>query len=123
MQRFAFLLALTAGSLASCATPEKAPVEQAGYRSAGAVITAIDKFHADHGRYPARLQELVPHYLRQVHQVAVFDIRYGDLQGFEYYPKRDRYSLNFVYYTFGDDSQVRCYDSKSRTWEKNVITW
>jgi hypothetical protein len=120
MPRFAVVFGLAVCSLVGCETPEKSPVAEVGYRAAAPVIAATDKFREDHGRYPVKLQELSPHYLRQVRQVAVFDSQNGDLQGYEYYPKGDRYGLNFVYYT-SVYANLCCYDSQTKKWETIVI--
>jgi hypothetical protein len=36
-------------------------------RNEARIIAAVDRFHADHGRYPATLGELVPRYLPSTH--------------------------------------------------------
>jgi hypothetical protein len=120
MQCFAIVTVLAAGCLVACETAGKGPIAEAGYRAAAPVIAAIDRFHEDHGRYPAKLQELVPHYLRHVRQVAVFNSGLGDLQGFEYYPERDRYQLSFAYYTL-EYTISPGYDSRTKKWETLVI--
>ena len=120
MQSIAIFTVLAASCLASCETPGTGPVAEAGYRAATPVIAAIDRFHEDHGRYPAKLQDLVPHYLREVHQVAVFNSDQGDVAGFEYYPQRDRYELSFAYYT-PDCTITPGYHSETKKWEAIVI--
>jgi hypothetical protein len=120
MQRFVWVLGFAACGLVACETPGKGPVAEEGYRQAAPVIAAIDKFREDHGRYPIKLRELVPHYIPHVRQVAEFNSLRGDLQGFEYYPKQDRYGLNFVYYT-SVYANTCCYDSHTKQWETVVI--
>jgi hypothetical protein len=115
MRRLAWLVGLAACSFFGCETPGKGPVAEEGYRQAAPVIAAIDKFREQHGRYPGKLQELVPHYLSHVRQVATFDSRRGNLQGFECYPERDQYELAFIYYSRSYEN-ICMYHSNTKKW-------
>ncbi|HEX4630617.1 MAG TPA: hypothetical protein VH188_06600 [Chthoniobacterales bacterium] len=113
---------ITACSLAACQAPplRPPPEEEAGYRNAAPVIAAIDTYHRDHGHYPARLNQLVPHYLPRVHQIDASRSWEDQTGRFQYYPQRDRYGLDFTYYS-SSQSHMMCYDSQTKKWEHVVI--
>ena len=113
MRWLALVLPLAACALVGCAeTPGKGPIAEAGFRSAAPVLAAIDRFREDRGHYPSSLRQLVPQYLRQIHQVPMADSLHGDLEGFQYNATRGGYSLVFVYYTFR--ANVCAYDSDTK---------
>jgi hypothetical protein len=74
--------------LTSCfsAPPGEGGKARAGYRDADPVISSLDRFHQEHGHYPADLSELVPAYLKQLPQ-----------RRFAYRRDGDAFSLVFSY--------------------------
>jgi hypothetical protein len=123
MRLLASVCALTASFIAGCETAPKAPLtpqEQAGYRAGAPIIAALEAFRETRGHYPARLRELVPHYLPHVHQIER-SVSWEDQTGkFQYYPKSNGYTLTFVYYT-SSNSHMFCYSPQTRKWEHVVI--
>jgi hypothetical protein len=93
--------------------------EQAGYKEAAPVITALEKFRLEHRHYPGALHELVPRYIRHVRQVAFWTPGY-ETNAFQYTPKGDRYSLNFSYLK-GTTAEVRTYDSADKKWHTMIV--
>ena len=78
-------------------------------RRAEPVIAALDKFHAAHGHYPRKLDELVPQYIAD--RAALAPYRYGVWKG--------EYSLDFSYVTgmLGFQSITQCvYDPRKKKW-------
>ena len=123
MRAHAIICAVIACSLAACQTPPfgRPPAEEeAGYRNAAPVISAIDAYRHDHGHYPARLQLLVPRYLPRVHQIDASRSWEDQTNKFQYYPEANRYSLDFTYYG-SHESHLMCYDSIKQKWEHVVI--
>src|SRR5438309_1282229 len=115
MRLFTLTLVLLVCCIAGCETtrPEQSPQAEAGYRSAAPIIAAIDRFYKDHGRYPAKLAELLPKYLGHVHQIQSSHSWEDQTEAFQYYPKRDRYALTFAYFT--SSVSVMCsYSSQTR---------
>jgi hypothetical protein len=109
------VLGIAGCSLASCyfaGTPGKGHTAELGYQAATPVIAALGSFRRDHGYYPAKLQQLVPHY---VPDITVVQFRRGHLQGFEYQREGDAYTLTFVYY--GAAANQCSYDSKKKKWD------
>lgn len=112
----------------SCWTPAgQGRKAEAGYRAAAPVIAALEKFHNDHGNYPAALNELVPAYLpaeallkhggskllRSPRSAALIpDWEAGIRFGYTRMP--DAYLLNFGY--TGPGVNPCWYDSKTNSW-------
>ena len=70
--------------------PGKGPKAEAGYQACQPLIEALEKFHAQEGRYPEMLEELVPAYLTSLPtEVNDMEIIYR-LDG-------ESYSLEFSY--------------------------
>lgn len=76
-------------------------------KDAGVIVLAIEQFHTHTGKYPSRLDELVPEYLERVPQLP------GDVP-FGYQSKNDGYTLAYVY---TDIAPVFCHHST------NSIGW
>ena len=78
-------------------------------RRAEPVIAAVEKFHAVHGHYSRKLDELVPRYIAD--RAALSPYRYGVWKG--------EYSLDFSYVTGIPPFQriTQCiYDPKKKKW-------
>src|SRR5260370_13657638 len=91
------------------APPGESARDRDPMRRAEPIIIALEKFHSSHGRYPQKLDELVPHYVADKAPLAAF--RYGRW-------KRD-YSLEFSYVTGIPPfrSITHCsYDSTQKKW-------
>lgn len=73
------------------------------------IVSACDKFHAAHGRYPENLNELVPDYLPSVPR-AKYCIRFGE---FHYWRAYGRYYL--LWYKVPPFGR-KIYDSSRGTW-------
>ncbi len=74
-----------------------------GYADSRRVISALEKYHAANGNYPADLDELVPRFVKQPLQR-----QYG------YRNEGDSFTLSFTYTGPGIN---RCsYESKTKTW-------
>jgi hypothetical protein len=107
--------------LSSCVEPAPGhgPRAEAGYHAAAPIIDALDRFHRDHGRYPAKLAELSPKYVRDAASLQLFHsaerLHSNVREGFDYIREGDSYTLSFTYTGPGIN---RCwYDSKSKKWE------
>ena len=109
--------------LASCLGPPpgKGPRAEAGYRAASPIIAALDRFHEDHGHYPATLGDLVPKYLPDA---TWFDLRRGrgphypaEREEFSYKRDGDAYTILFSY--LGPGVNQCSYDSKTKKWESS----
>src|SRR5262249_38937612 len=108
MSTITFAMRLIAGCLVLCVTscgdpPGKGRDAEAGYRDSASVIAALEKFHNEHGSYPAQLSELVPTYIDQLPS-----------RWFGYYNGTNEFSLEFSY--TGPGKNNCSYDSKSKTW-------
>jgi hypothetical protein len=102
-------LGLSACQVIMGATPGESARDSDLMRRAEPIIVALEKFHSSHGRYPQKLDELVPHYVADRGSLAAF--RYGRW-------KRD-YSLEFSYATGIPPfrSITHCiYDSTKKKW-------
>lgn len=75
------------------------------------IVAQIERFHSDHGRYPERLDDLVPDYLPAIP-------RPGDGVGYFYSRKDEVYQLSFgFWFTEGIDLYPRCtWDSRDHAW-------
>jgi hypothetical protein len=105
---------------------------EAGIKAAAPVIIALQKFHDDHGHYPAHLDELAPVYLLKLGKVSEGHLVYrpggtahieykedSDLAdyghvSFRYLSVGDAYTLTFGYSDPAPNWWV--YDSKTKTW-------
>ncbi|MDB6124086.1 MAG: hypothetical protein JWQ71_3079 [Pedosphaera sp.] len=110
--------------------PGKGRKAEAGYRAAAPVIRALDKFHEDHGQYPAVLDELLPMYLPNAGALLVHgkvkpmyspradsserQQEYSRIDRFIYRRDGNAYSLSFSYTGPGMNHCI--YDSETRTW-------
>ncbi len=88
-------MALAVVVLVGCPPPGKGAKAERGYRRSEAVVAALEKFHADHGAYPAELSELVPGYLT-ADQLAA-PARTQEKYPFGYRRIDGRYELSFHY--------------------------
>ena len=83
-----------------------------GYREAGRIIQALDAYHADHGQWPARLDQLTPAYLADTARLAYPG---PGPNGWEYIPSPEHgYELLFRY--TGPASNVCNYNPRARRW-------
>jgi len=114
-------LALIACTFAACGTwiPPTPPEETAGYKAAGPVIAALERFRQGRGHYPGALRELVPHYIRDVRQIA-YSSPGDDRNTFQYNTEKDRYSLTFGYFA-GGLIEYRTYSSEDKKWHLLVV--
>lgn len=127
----AALLTAFALLLTGCLTkPGKGRKANACYRAAAPVIAALEKYHADHGRYPLNLASLVPTYLPNTdalrarpkispasHLRADFYPHRPDNSSFDwfwYQSKENAYSLMFQY--TGPGLNSCSYDSTTKQW-------
>ena len=87
-----------------------------GFHAGERVIVALDRFHGEHGHYPAEAEELVPRYLPSRDAFAC--TYHGDLQHLSYHREKDgSFSLEFSYVAgFPSYMNVCFYTSKTRKW-------
>jgi hypothetical protein len=136
MRATASIALLFIGCLALCLTscswaaPGKGWKARAGYKAAAPVILALEKFHNDHGNYPANLGELVPVYLPNARELRVrgkakpvYSPRapapdpleaYSHFDEFGYRRDGDEYELSFSY--TGPGMNHCWYNSKTKSW-------
>ena len=62
----ALLVVVVVVVLAACPPPGQGPAARNGYNACGPAIGALAAYHAEHGTYPVRLEDLVPRYLMRV---------------------------------------------------------
>jgi predicted lipoprotein with Yx(FWY)xxD motif len=112
-----FLLAAVLFALffiASCgpSAPGESSAAQKGRSMAQTLVTALETYHADNGKYPQHLDELAPKYI----PVNPQRTDTGEI-GYIYLPEQDgsSYSLRYSYpqYFWTDDCT---YDLKQKTW-------
>jgi hypothetical protein len=84
--------------------------ENAMYRGAAVLITALDAYHTDHGRFPDTLAELAPGYLTTVPAPN----KHFGTWGYEIDPGGVEYGFRFGDRTSSEPSYR--YDSETRTW-------
>lgn len=60
--------------------------------SAGSLIVAVEQFHAKHGRYPERLEEMVPEFVAEIPRAKYVVIA----DRFRYSRSDSRHSLMYV---------------------------
>lgn len=105
------LLAVSAAG-ASCHAPEQGAATASGYRACEPIISALADYHAAQGKYPARLEELVPRYLERVPGPVdiplLSSIEYEAL-GVDNYHLEFRYGgVNYCGYRPGPDAGWAC---------------
>lgn len=105
--------------LTSCfgPSPGHGAAARTGYHHSEHIIAALDRFHGEHGHYPAEEKELVPRYLPSL---DVFALAYaGDPQHLFYHREGDgSFSLGFNYVSGFPSYMNHCsYSSKTRQWE------
>jgi hypothetical protein len=129
-----FILSFFVLLLAGCGIigfpPGKGPKAHAGYRAAAPVISALEKFHKDHGQYPMDVSELVPVYLPDTDALLIHrkvglmhspraaasgdQQEFSEIDGLVYFRDADDYVLFFSYIGPGVN---RCqYDSRTKSW-------
>ena len=98
----------------SCGSaPGESSAAQKGRSVAQTLITALEKYHADNGKYPGHLDELAPKYIpANPQRTDTGELGYIYLPG----PDGSSYSLRYSYpwYFWTDDC---AYDLKQKTWK------
>ena len=93
MRRELLVLIVVVVALAGCPPPGQGPAARNGYSACGPAINALAAYHAEHGTYPGRLEDLVPRYLARVPTKAE-----SRLESIRYEPKASEdYFLEFRY--------------------------
>ena len=97
-------------------TPGHGAKADVGFRAGERVIVALDRFHGEHGHYPAKAEELVPRYLPSPDAFAY--TYHGDSNQVSYRREKDgSFSLEFGYVAgFPSYMNVCAYTSKTRKW-------
>ena len=88
-----------------------------GFRVGNRAIVALDQFHAVHGFYPAKEEELIPRYLPSL---DAFSYAYhGDTNSLRYRRDKDgSFTLEFGYVSgFPRFMSICYYTSKTRQWK------
>src|SRR5258708_1290768 len=94
MRRQWLVPAFSLVALAACPPPGQGRAARNGYNACAPAISALAAFHADHGTYPARLEDLLPRYLVRVPTTK----DESRLDSIRYKPEpSDSYSLEFRY--------------------------
>ena len=101
--------------------PGKGRKAETGFHAAAPIIAALDQYHAQQGRYPAKLQQLVQRYISSQSDFSLTRERYpifNDLvRGFDYTRDGDAFTLRFRYSGPGMNDCV--YDSRSKKWDSS----
>jgi hypothetical protein len=112
--QLSLLAVLVSAFLIGCPPPGKGAKAERGYRRAEPVVAALEKFHVDHGAYPADRSELVPAYLT-ADQLAT-PTRTHENYPLEYRRVGEDYELSFHYTgpgtnicVYGPPKEWKCY--------------
>ena len=89
------LIPLAALFLCACPAPGKGPRAERGFERARPVIEALDRYRAERGAYPDRLEQLVPEFL----PAAALAVPRAAKEGYplEYARQDSTYRLTFRY--------------------------
>ena len=90
-----WLLAVVLFSTTACPPPGEGVKAERGYKRAGPIIAALERFHADSGHYPSALSALVPAFLAD--SALAVPTREQERYPWRYTMSGDDYTLQFQY--------------------------